>query len=266
MKVLRSRLMVEEFRSKIAAAQKRMNVDHEEAKVTLLHSGNKGTSYEVAFRTALASCLPVNLQFGNGEVIDSLGHRSKQTDVVIVSREHPGTFTPELPELFYVEAVLAAGEVKAILTSDELATALSNSVSFRQLEIVHQVGSIAMTPRNPAENRYYRCPPFFLFAYESQLTLETVRDRIRAFQNNASLHDEGLINGVFLLDRGWLINFGDGHEEFQFRTAEGQSVPGWVGNPSSEVLLELVRWLSIVMPTAVYIPPLPRIYLAPTKA
>jgi hypothetical protein len=70
-----------------------MKLDHRKAQETLNHSGNKGAMYEHAFRGALGKCLPVNLQFGHGEIVDSLGHRSNQTDVVIVSRDHPGTFT-----------------------------------------------------------------------------------------------------------------------------------------------------------------------------
>jgi Domain of unknown function (DUF6602) len=255
--------MIEEVRNKIATVQEQMKLDHRRAQETLSHSGNKGSMYEHAFREALAKCLPVSLQFGHGEIVDSLGHRSNQTDVVIVSRDHPGTFSPDLPELFYVEAVLAAGEIKAILTSDELDRALQKSETFKHLQIVPQNGALALG--NPGSNRYFRCPPFFLLAYESQLKIETVSERILAYQNCRGLRPGQLVDAVFLLDRGWLINFGDGAEEFKFKLPDGRSLPGWIHEPSSDVLLTLITWLSVVMPKFVYQPPIMQLYLDPQR-
>lgn len=253
--------MVEELRAKFTAAQEHMKVDHRMAQALLSHSGNKGTRYELAFRRALTSCLPVNLQFGHGEVIDSLGHRSNQTDVVIVSHDHPGTFVADLPELFYVEAVLAAGEVKAILTSGELESTLEKSRIFKRMQVVEQTGALVLG--DPDKDRYFRCPPNFLFAYESQLKLETLRERILAFETNAGLRLGELLDAVFVLDQGWLINFGDGNERFKFKTPEGRFMPGWVGQQSDDVLLNLITWLSLVMPQRIYIPPLLQTYLRP---
>jgi hypothetical protein len=93
-------VMVKEFQNHIEAVEKDMLALLSGTQGKLKHKGNRGSDAEDHFRTSLARCLPISLGFGHGEVIDSMGNRSKQTDAVILSRDHPGTFAPELPNLF----------------------------------------------------------------------------------------------------------------------------------------------------------------------
>lgn len=159
--------------------------------------------------------------------------------------------------------MLASGEIKAILTGEELDRSLAKSENFKRLQIVPQAGAVALG--NPGNNRYFRCPPFFLFAYESQLKMETVSERILAYQTSRGLGLGQLVDSVFLLDRGWIINFGDGTEEFKFKLPDGRSLPGWIQQPTPEVLLTLITWLSVVMPKFVYQPPIMQLYLDPQR-
>ena len=110
--------MVKEFQNHIETVEKDMLALLSGTQGKLMHKGNRGSGAEDHFRKSLARCLPISLAFGHGEVIDSMGSRSKQTDAVILSRDHPDAFTPELPNLLYVEAVLAAAQVKSVLTSE----------------------------------------------------------------------------------------------------------------------------------------------------
>jgi len=93
-------------------------------------SGNKGSSVEEVMRSFLRDYLPRRLEVGHGEVIDTFGQRSRQTDVVLATEDHPYTFKPESPGLFFVEGVAAAAEVKSVLTSGELDGALQNALAF----------------------------------------------------------------------------------------------------------------------------------------
>lgn len=164
-------------------------------------------------RLALGKCFPPNLSFLTGEVIDSRGHRSRQTDIVAVSQHHPGQLSTELPNLFLVEGVRDAGEVKSVLTSVELDKALKASQEFKRLRVRYQVGSTIRGDPNPADNRYVRCPPYFIVALESRLTLETIGTRVLAHQQRHGLASGELVDSIFILSRGWVIDFGEGDEK-----------------------------------------------------
>jgi len=243
------------LKDKIAAVEAQMRAKLEEARATFTQPGDKGTSVEVSFRTFLRQYLPRRLEVGNGEIIDSKGRRSKQTDVVIVSEDHPFTFTPDLPGLFLIEGVCAACEVKANLTSIELRKALENSYQFKQLET--NPGKGTLVHANPSDlERFYKCPPWFLIAFESQLTLSHIQTEIVEFKNKNSVEPNKLADAVFVLGLGWVINFGDGKGSFQFRTSEGRSFEGWICKNSDLVLFDLLGWLSVVVPRMVRFEPI----------
>jgi hypothetical protein len=101
------------LKAKIAAVEVQMRAKLAEIRATLDHAGSKGQRVEEdVFRTFLREYLPRRLEIGHGEVVDTLGARSPQTDVIIATEDHPFTFTRELPGLFFVEGVCAAAEVK----------------------------------------------------------------------------------------------------------------------------------------------------------
>ena len=58
------------------------------------NSGNKGTNTEAILREFLRSYLPRRYGVGHGEIVDSLGGRSAQTDIVIVTDEHASARFP----------------------------------------------------------------------------------------------------------------------------------------------------------------------------
>jgi hypothetical protein len=252
------------LKDKIAAIEVQMKAKLEEARATFTHPGDKGTSVEDSFRAFLRQYLSRRLEVGNGEIIDCEGQRSTQTDVVIVSEDHPFTFTSDLPGLFFIEGVCAAGEVKTNLTSTELEKAIKNSCQFKQLETDPGQGTLASA--NPSDlERFYKRPPWFLVAFESQLTLSNIQSEIEEFGSKNSVEPNKLIDAVFVLGRGWVINFGDGKDSFQFRTPEGISREGWVWQNSDSILFDLLGWLSAVMPRMIRFEPILPKYIRPRK-
>jgi len=251
------------LKNKIAAVEAQMKEKLEEARATFAHSGNKGTSLENSFRKFLRQYLPRRLEVGHGEIIDLNERRSKQTDVVIVSEEHPFTFTPDLPGLFFIEGVCAAAEVKTNLTSTKmLKEVLENSCQFKKLELNLNKGWRLFSSTPSDLNRFYKYPPWFLFTFESSLTLSSIHNRIVEFVKHNTVETNRLVDAVFILGSGWIINFGDGKGSYQFRTPQGESVEGWVWKNSDSVLFDLLGWLSIVMPRMVRFEPiLPRYIL-----
>ena len=235
------------LKDKIKAAEVQMRAKLDEARFTFAHGGDKGTAVEEAFRSFMREYLPRRLEVGQGEVVDRGGRRSKQTDVVVANEDHPFTFTRDLPGLFFIEGVSAAGEVRSSLTSEGLEGALSSSVSFKKLETRHVVGEMIHT--NPSDRaRFYRCPPWFLMAFESQLSLPTIHSRIVEFEKTHSVEQNRLADAFFVLGAGSAINFGDGEGTLKFARSDGKSVPGWVVRKSDSVLYDLLSWLSAVMP------------------
>jgi len=250
------------LKKKIAAVENQMKAKLEEARATFEHPGDKGTSVEDSFRAFLRKYLPRRLEVGHGEIIDTNERRSAETDVVVVTEDHPFTFTPDLPGLFFVEGVCAAGEVKAILTSQELEKVLERSSKFKQLRMKPGAGTMIHT--NPSDiSRFYTCPPWFLIAFESQVSLAGVQNKVTQFQESGAVEVNRLADAVFLLDRGWVIDFGDGQGCFKFGTPGGESVQGWVSKDTDSVIFDLLSWLSAVMPRVIRFEPILPHYTMP---
>ncbi len=250
------------LQKKLRAAQEQMNAKLEEARATFRHPGDKGSSAEEAFRTFLRQYLPRRLEIGHGEIIDSLGGRSRQTDIVVATEDHPFTFSTDSPGLFFIEGVSAAGEVKSVLTSHELDTACESSRQFKQLKLSPGKGTTIHA--NPSDrDRFYSCPPCFLVAYDSQLTLPTIKTGVEQFVKDKKIPPTGLVDALFVVDEGWLINFGDGQGSFQFRTPEQTPVAGWAYQKSDLVLFDLLSWLSVVMPRMIRYEPILPLYMLP---
>jgi len=165
------------LKQKIAKVEKQMRDALAEVRLTFKHSGNKGTSTEDFFIKFVRQYLPRRLEIGNGEIIDTEGNRSGQADVVILSEDHPFTFNPNKPGLFFIEGVLSVGEIKTTLTTKELRNTLKNSVSYKNLKMTHGQGSMVHANQSDLK-RFYEHPPFFLFAFESQISLNTIRKNI----------------------------------------------------------------------------------------
>ena len=58
---------------------------------------------------------------------------------------------------------------------------------------------------------------------------------------------ERTLDAVFVLDEGWVINFGDGQGSFKFGESGKSGKPGWIFGESDGVLLDLMTWLSVAM-------------------
>ena len=254
--------MLKVLKNKIAEVETQMKAKLEETRATFTHPGNKGTSVEDSFRTFLREYLPSRLKIGNGEIIDSNGQRSGQTDVVIISEDHPFLLTPNSPNLFFVEGVCAVAEVKTKLTSSGLTNAIENSCKFKKLEMVIGSGTIASSNDSDLE-RFYKCPPWFIVAFESSLSLDSIKNKIVKFMKDNTVKTNRLVDAVFVLNRGWIINFGDGKGSFQFLTQKGKSIEGWAWKDSNSVLFELLGWLSVVMPRMILSNPILPQYIIP---
>jgi hypothetical protein len=232
------------------------------------HRGGKGSIVEAVFRQFLREY--TRLEIGNGEVIDTYGHKSAQTDAIIVGAGHPLIFHPEEHSLFLVEGILAAGEVKSILTkdlfvgTDKEKGALEKSSRFKKLTVKTTSGNRgAMSVRYSSTFLpFYVHRPYFLFAYESEMALETICKYVRDYdQEKKAKFDEQqqkkrdkdkeeanpfpTLDAIFVLGKGWVINF-DGLGPIEGRQVD--EMTGWKFQSSETVLADMLSWLSVVMP------------------
>jgi Domain of unknown function (DUF6602) len=235
------------IRNAINAQQARLLADLQTARSKFAQGTDRGTAgFEVPFREFLAAHLPRRLAVGQGEVIDVAGRESPQTDVLILDEDHPFHVDADRPSLAFIEFVAAGGELKTRLTSEGLRDTLEKSARFKALRAEEVEGAMIMS--NPSDrSRFVDHRPYFLVAAESELKLDTVAERVRAFDLDTGGQ---IVDAIYLLDRGWVVNFGDGQGGFQFVTPAGGSVQAWVTRAiePGEVLFDFFVWLSAVLP------------------
>ena len=244
----------ENFKALFRAVEQQVQASLSEARAGLKHGGAKGSRVEEGVRRAVRRHLPGAYRVGHGEVIDSQGRRSAQSDLIVTNSDHPFTYDEDTPGLYVIEGVAAVGEIKANLTSDELTKAIENSARFKRLRAHPGQGTLAHS--NPSDlARFYSSPPWFLLSLESQLTVSTVA---RRFEESGA--DSG--DAFFLLDRGIGIDFGDGEGAFKYDSGDGKKTEGWRYHEVGNVLFTLFAWLTSVMPRPVRFEPiLPRYLL-----
>lgn len=97
------------------------------------HAGELGSARESLVSGVLSRLLPDIYDVGSGEVVDHLGNRSKQIDIVIARRDFPSLHLPSGTRVYLIESVLATIEVKSTLTSETLRQALDNVASVGRL-------------------------------------------------------------------------------------------------------------------------------------
>ncbi|MCF2520707.1 DUF6602 domain-containing protein [Dyadobacter sp. CY351] len=218
-----------------------------ELRSTHSHSGIKGSGAEKTFFDFIEKYLSRTYAVGTGEIIDSYGQRSGQVDIVIANQDHPYTFTKNEPGLFFIEGVAAAGEIKSVLTTQELRKAIKNAIKFKTLKMQDPLGkTIIATPSDAL--RYGLNPPFFLFCYESQVSLENIHKIIMDYREKNKVKIYHTIDGIFILDKGILIHLGDGEGSFKGKDMHGNSGKGWLHSTTGSVLFYCLSFLSTSMP------------------
>ncbi len=251
----------------IEQIENRMRLDLEIIREKYTKSGEKGYWVENIFREFLHNYLPASYRIGHGEIIDSEGHVSAQTDIIISNEYHPFINREEMPGTYFIEGVCAVGEAKTTLTNSEksgLPRILQNSHQFKQLEM--KLKKSLINTNESDKKRFYRCPPWFLIAFESNMTLAKIQSEIQEFEKKHNITDNRLVDAVFVLDKGWIINFGDGQGSFKW-VENNKSQTGWVSQMkrNSSALYMFLTWLCAVMPRTVQFEPILIQYLIPPE-
>lgn len=177
MGVMANELIRNEFKNNVRSAlTSARNADQ------IGHAGLTGRAREVFVQQMLRPVLPPYAEFGSGKIVDSQGHTSAETDVIIYSRQ---TLPPLLFEsgfgVYPAEACVYAIEVKSRLTAGELASTIEKFQRLRDFVYLPVALNAAFQAAGGPT------PPVIplLFAYDTDLTAKDELERYRELDGEA---------------------------------------------------------------------------------
>jgi hypothetical protein len=189
-------------------------------------------------------------------VIDTHGARSSQLDLVIATDAHPQWFEPDSPSFFLMEGIAGVGEVKSTLTSQDLDAALQNVRNFRRLKPRWPHHMDIVGARDDLR-RYLASPPYFLFAYEADMSMDSIAERFLTVVDGPRELES--LDALVVLGKGYVVNLGFGERAFQTVGPDGVALEGYNWDDRSESFGMLLSWL----PLALVAPTIPTPILAP---
>jgi hypothetical protein len=231
----------------LEAYDRKLLVELELLRKRFANPGNKGNGAERVLREFLRGQLPRRLEVGHGEIIDRMERSSGDCDLVIVEDTHPHLSAPEESGMFFIEGVAAGGEVKSVLTSTEFKNACQKSRQFKRLE-ASSPESVRIWFTESNKRRFEIRPPFFVFAFESQLSLEAIADQTIQEVKEANAVGEQIFDAIFILNKGCGINLGDGQGSVRYSAPDGSFRKDWIFFPEPFACLELTAWLTNILP------------------
>jgi len=154
------------------------------------HGDIIGDAREVLVRDILARLLPSNMVVGTGQIVDSDERISKQIDIVIYRGDFPVLRSFGSADVFLLEGVVAAIEVKSTLDKKNFLEALENCRSVRKLFAQVEKNSINALSKekwgvewkdlNELKKKYLHelvLPPTYVFGYRGY------KSNLKAFSN-----------------------------------------------------------------------------------
>ncbi|MGR8980044.1 MAG: DUF6602 domain-containing protein [Gammaproteobacteria bacterium] len=213
----------------------------------LEHGGNLGTVREGFITNFLERNMPEAVSYHSGEIFDSRTGKSGQIDIVL----HPHT-SPKLNvygaiNLFPVETVLAAIEVKSNLKktnkkNDEIKNVITACHKVKKLERKWQRDTSQTISSNTGKFINVNSVPYIVFAYKgcTEKTLYNhMETHAKTINQNGKIVHEYLPDLILVLDRGYCLEkkqSDEGIESFEDRYLK-------LGEKNEFVLLGLFDYL-----------------------
>jgi hypothetical protein len=201
---------------------KLMKIEFEEQARLLGHPGEVGTGRENVLKTILTKYLPKRYSVDSGFVIDALGNKSEQMDIIIFEVNNTPVFeVVEGKKFFPCETVVAGGQVKTSVGSgEEMQKSLENIKSVKMLDrsnrgtnkIISGPGiSIAGLKFNPSND--YRDQIFGFIFCSSSMKKESILHEFKTFNK---LNERRFWTNLFVNYNEFFIGYIEkiGKEEF----------------------------------------------------
>lgn len=197
---------------------------------------NEGTVTEFLRRHISAASIISNVQ-----IIDSNGSASGEIDVCVCNADQP--FAPQPGQIVIAEGVDFVVQVKATLTTKEIERLVKNCESVKQL--IRKSNSHDTVLVAEADIPYYADRiPYFVFAFESELSFDTASESLHAELSKISFELQP--DAVFVLGRGVFLNFRDGKGFTWLK--EGESLTGLFALQTDRILTEFITYILRVVP------------------
>ncbi|MFJ4225898.1 DUF6602 domain-containing protein [Microbacterium sp. NPDC089695] len=249
-----------------AAQEARLQATLAAARAEMEHRGLRGDAVERGVREFLSKHMPRRYTVGTGEIIDRFGHRSAQTDVLLLTDEQPFVNEADTSGQYLVEGVGAAGEVKTVLNSSELDDILDKGAKLRQIRPTLSKGAeVQALPSDMP--RFVDSLPFFALAMESRLKPETLLQKLNDAEEVLNWNGSRVpkLDALFVVDGGVYYNFGDGRGAQRFMYSDGSNGVGWIGPFTDGALVSVFIWLNATIPRVRHASTIVTPYLTPTN-
>jgi hypothetical protein len=245
-----------DFASVVRIREKQLIAELEFARSTFNHKGLRGASVESAFRDFVERHLPRSISVGTGQVFASTESgslpSSGQIDVVICNDTQPFASARDTEGVFFIEGVIAAGEIKSTISRSKIRRELDKSIKFKSLEskIIHR--NYIVEHSHHWINHFFRHRPYFLFSFENSGDWRGILLEIMDFIKQEKIIP---IDAIFLLQSNIAI-FISPDNSFPLTDSEGipflydwngKSVSGSIYIFQTDLILAwLLLWISIV--------------------
>jgi hypothetical protein len=220
-----------DFKDLFTHQQKILELELEVARTRFEHLGVRGNALEIAARDFFEKHLPRSVNVGTGEVIasesdgDSAEARSGQMDLVFSNQSQPFPTARDVPTLFFIEAVLAAGEVKTSLSRSIMPDELRKARKFRALR-AKNMSRLVQVPKPDVWASYYVFyRPYFMVATETKSPWQSILLELMEYIDSEKVLP---LDGIFLLDQNVSLILSP-HQEAPFTQAAGLPFPHKVG-------------------------------------
>lgn len=193
------------------------------------HGDIKGYGREALVDEMLRSHLPSQIEYLTGEILDCEDSRSGQVDIILQSDRYPKIPLLGNTHLAYVDAVMAAIEVKSTLNKQHLFSTLSQ---FERIKALKRRNSI----KGSYPMRELDSTPCIIFAFNG-LSAPKIIEHINDFARERSISLQAfapdmvvILNSGFYICRndGWIFPIVEPHQAL-FRTWEGLPEENLVG-------------------------------------
>jgi hypothetical protein len=232
---------LEEIFDDVSAQMKR---DFTRAQKALSHPGQKGDANEETVRSFLKQYLPKVLDVSTGILVDSLGNRSNQLDIILSdAAKTPIFYQSGNLRVIPVECAYAVIEVKAFLSKEELRKAYENMVSVKRLvkkAYFNEAGVIKHTHDLYSEKWDYFPLMHFIFAFDSP-DIQNVKDNLNELQSSEPPHNR--VDMVCVLEKGVIANKWEDGNYYVLPNKNSELVAGFSDKP----LISFYTLISVVL-------------------
>lgn len=246
-----------DFKDLFSHQQKILELELEVARTRFEHLGLRGNALEIASRDFFEKHLPRSVNVGTGEVIasesdsDSAGARSGQLDLVFSNQSQPFPTARDIPTLFFIEGVLAVGEVKTSLSRSIMPGELRKARKFRALRAKNMSRLVQVTSPDVWASYYVFYRPYFMIATETKSPWQSILLELMEYIDSEKVLP---LDGIFLLDQNVALILSP-HREAPFTQAIGLPFPHKIGSldvtgfimpyNTDTPLAFLMAWLSL---------------------